>query len=56
MPDTTEQDYNQDRLQKVNDTLGSGMFVYVRKLLQNMPAFDLALLLESSPIKSRAVL
>ena len=43
-------------LQKVNEALGSGMFVYVRKLLQDMPAFDLALLLESSPTKTRAVL
>lgn len=56
MPEIAEQDYNQTRLQKVNEALGSGMFVYVRKLLQDMPAFDLALLLESSPTKTRAVL
>ena len=56
MPEISEQEQSQQRLQQVNDALGSGMFVYVRKLLQNMPAYDLALLLESSPTKSRAVL
>jgi magnesium transporter len=56
MPEISEQEYNHQRLQQVNDALGSGMFVYVRKLLQDIPAYDLALLLESSPSKSRAVL
>ena len=56
MPEITEQEYNQQKLQQVNEALGSGMFVYVRKLLQNMPAYDLALILESSPAKSRPVL
>jgi len=56
MPETAEQEYNQQRLQQVNKALGSGMFVYVRKLLQNMPAYDLALILESSTPKSRPVL
>ncbi|WP_206485197.1 magnesium transporter [Thalassotalea sp. G2M2-11] len=56
MPESSEQEYSQQRLQQVNEALGSGMFVYVRKLLQNMTAYDLALLLESSPTKSRTVL
>ncbi len=56
MPEISEQEYSQQRLQQVNKALGSGMFVYVRKLLQNMPAYDLALILESSPSKSRTVL
>jgi len=56
MPETSEQEYSQQRLQQVNEALGSGMFVYVRKLLQNMPAYDLALILESSPNKSRTIL
>jgi len=56
MPEISEQEYSQQRLQQVNEALGSGMFVYVRKLLQNMPAYDLALILESSPTKSRTVL
>lgn len=56
MPETSEQEDNQQRLLQVNKALGSGMFVYVRKLLQNMPAYDLALILQSSPSKSRTVL
>ncbi|MGB1199125.1 MAG: magnesium transporter [Thalassotalea sp.] len=56
MPDILEQEYSHKKLQQVNEALGSGMFVYVRKLLQDMPAYDLALLLESSPTKSRTVL
>lgn len=56
MPEILEQDDSQQRLLQVNKALGSGMFVYVRKLLQNMPAYDLALILESSPSKSRTVL
>ncbi len=56
MPEISEQEYSQQRLQQVNEALGSGMFVYVRKLLQNMPAYDLALILESSPNKSRTIL
>ncbi|MCP4986352.1 MAG: magnesium transporter [Colwellia sp.] len=56
MPEVSEQEYNQQRLQQVNEALGSGMFVYVRKLLQHMPAYDLALILESSTAKSRPVL
>ena len=56
MPETSEQEFNQQRLQEVNEALGSGMFVYVRKLLQQLPAYDLALILESSTVKSRPVL
>ena len=56
MPETSEQEHNQQRLRQVYEALGSGMFVYVRKLLQDMPAYDLALILESSPRKSRSVL
>lgn len=56
MPEIAEQEYNQQRLFEVNTALSSGMFVYVRKLLQNMPSYDLALILESSPPKSRTIL
>ncbi|MFT6919649.1 MAG: magnesium transporter, partial [Cognaticolwellia sp.] len=56
MPEGSKQEYNHQRLQQVNDALDSGMFVHVRKLLQDMPAYDLALLLESSPSKSRVAL
>ncbi|GAA6172414.1 magnesium transporter [Colwellia sp. KU-HH00111] len=56
MPEMIEQDNIQQRLHQVNEALESGMFVYVRKLLQDMSAYDLALFLESSPAKSRPVL
>jgi magnesium transporter len=56
MPEISEQKQNHQRLQQVNKALGSGKFVHVRKLLQNMPAYDIALILESSHPKSRAVL
>ncbi|WP_448212859.1 magnesium transporter [Colwellia sp. MEBiC06753] len=56
MPDISEQDLIQQRLQEVNEALGSGMFVYVRNLLQTLPAYDLALILESSTAKSRPLI
>ncbi len=56
MSEISDQEQSQQRLQAVNEALGSGMFVAVRKLLQNMPSYDLALILESSPAKSRLVL
>ena len=56
MPEISEIEQTQQRLQEVHDALSSGMFVSVRKLLQNMAAYDLALILESSPAKSRLVL
>lgn len=56
MSELSEQEFNQQRLQQVNEALDSGMFVYVRKLLQHMPAYDLALILESSTAKSRLIL
>ena len=56
MAEIVEQEYNQQRLLEVNAALSSGMFVHARKLLQKMPAYDLALILESSPPKTRAIL
>ena len=56
MPELLEQEDNQLRLQQVNDALDSGMFVSVRNLLQNMPPYDLALILESSAPKTRSIL
>jgi magnesium transporter len=56
MSEITEQEDNQAKLLQVNEALDSGMFVYVRKLLQQMEAYDLALILESSPSKSRNLL
>jgi len=56
MPELLDQEGIQQRLNQVNEALGDGMFVYVRKLLQELPAYDLALILESSPSKNRLVL
>lgn len=56
MPEQSDQEDIQQRLHQVNEALSSGMFVYVRKLLQALPAYDLALILESSPAKNRLVL
>jgi magnesium transporter len=56
MPEISDLEHSQQRLRQVYEALGSGMFVYVRKLLQDMPAYDLALILESSPKKSRSIL
>lgn len=56
MTEITEQEHNHQRLVEVNAALESGMFVSVRKLLQNITPYDIALILESSPSKSRAIL
>jgi magnesium transporter len=41
------------RLESINRSLSAGAFVRVRRLLLDLPASDVALLLESSPIKTR---
>jgi len=56
MPEILESESIHQTLHQVNEALDSGMFVYVRKLLQGMSAYDLALILESSTAKSRPVL
>lgn len=56
MSDIIEQENIHQTLHQVNEALDSGMFVYVRKLLQDMSAYDLALILESSTTRSRPVL
>ncbi|WNC68116.1 magnesium transporter [Thalassotalea nanhaiensis] len=56
MPEISEQEISQKRLLEINTALESGMFVYVRKMFQHMPPFDIALLLESSTSRSRNVL
>ncbi len=56
MPDKSKQEISQKRLLEINTALQGGMFVYVRKMFQNLPAYDIALLIESSPARSRNVL
>ncbi len=53
MSDTIEQSDTQARLTSINASLTAGAFVRVRKLLLDIPAGDVALLLESSPTKTR---
>lgn len=53
MAEAVETKYAQSQLQAINESLANGMFVHVRKTLLSMPACDIALLLESSPSKSR---
>ncbi|WP_299790763.1 magnesium transporter [uncultured Shewanella sp.] len=44
------------RLNQLTQALGSGMFVHVRNMLHDMAASDVALILESSPPRTRQVL
>ncbi|WP_300320175.1 magnesium transporter [Idiomarina sp.] len=50
----SDKEYAMQRIQEVNSALADGMFVAARRMLHNMPACDVALLLESSPPKSRS--
>ncbi|MEG3765963.1 magnesium transporter [Alteromonas sp. 14N.309.X.WAT.G.H12] len=43
----------QSQLRSLNDALGDGRFVSVRKMLHELPPSDVALILESSPTKTR---
>ncbi|MGF1692778.1 magnesium transporter [Photobacterium kagoshimensis] len=56
MADLLEQDNTHQTLQEVNKALENGMFVHVRRLLQDMEPEDIAHLLEASPPKERQVL
>lgn len=51
----TDKEYAMQRIQEVNAALADGMYVAARRMLHNMPACDIALLLESSPPKNRAI-
>jgi len=53
MPETLEQQNTEEMLQAINDAYNLGMLVHVRKMLHEIPACDIALLLESSPSKTR---
>ncbi|EKE85383.1 magnesium transporter [Idiomarina xiamenensis] len=52
----SDKEFAIQRIQEVNDALASGMYVLARRMLHNTPACDVALLLESSPPKTRAVI
>ncbi|MCC4264907.1 magnesium transporter [Oceanimonas baumannii] len=55
MTDHTEQSSTTDHLEAITQALNSGMFVHVRRMLQQMRPGDVAWLLESSPAPSRKV-
>jgi len=55
MSELLEQEYNLP-IEEVNTALSGGMFVHVRNMLDSMAATDIALLLHSSPPKSRHVI
>ncbi len=56
MIETYEQEQPVDQLQQLNEALDSGMFVHVRMMLNDMPAAEVAHLLESSPPRARNLL
>ncbi|MDN4502010.1 magnesium transporter [Alteromonadaceae bacterium BrNp21-10] len=56
MPEALEQQNSQNFIQDINDALDNGMYVRVRKMLHHLPACDVALLLESTPAKTRSAL
>lgn len=56
MADVIDQDQTHQTLQEVNQALENGMFVHVRRMLQDMEPEDIAHLLEASPPKERQVL
>lgn len=51
----SDKEYAMQRIQAVNTALADGMFVAARRMLHNMPACDVALLLESSPPRNRSI-
>jgi magnesium transporter len=53
MEETLEANKVQSQLQYIAQAMSDGTFVHVRKLLHELPPSDVALLLESSPNKSR---
>ncbi|MDT0584113.1 magnesium transporter [Brumicola blandensis] len=53
MAETVESSNVQSQLDSISQSLSDGTFVQVRKLLHDLPSSDVALLLESSPLKTR---
>ena len=53
MAEAIEANYARGQLRAINQALSEGRFVSVRKQLHEMPPSDVALILESSPTKTR---
>jgi magnesium transporter len=56
MTEALESKYAFSQLEALNVALANGMYVQVSNMLHNMPASDIALMLESTPSKDRSVL
>ncbi|WP_116474433.1 magnesium transporter [Zobellella maritima] len=56
MTEPLDQERTTDQLETISRALDSGMFIHVRRMLQQMRPGDVAWLLESSPAPSRKVL
>lgn len=56
MAEAREQEFISQQLEAINDALNSGLYIHVRKMLHSMQPADVALLLESSPNRSRGLL
>ena len=56
LAEVADLEFAEQRLQEVTAALARGMCVQARRLLHNLPAWDIALLLESSPPKSRLII
>lgn len=56
MAEALESKYSQTQIEAISEALSSGMYLQARRILQHMPASDVALMLEATPAKGRAVL
>lgn len=56
LAEVADLEFAEQRLQEVTAALARGIYVQARRLLHNLPAWDIALLLESSPPKSRLII
>ncbi len=56
MPHTLEKHKTQHQFAKLNEALESGTFIQVRRMLNGLPAADVADLIESSPPPTRLIL
>ncbi|MCF6194146.1 MAG: magnesium transporter, partial [Kangiellaceae bacterium] len=54
--DNFEKEHSSNQLHQLNDALESGMFMQVRAMLNQLPAADVAHMLESTPPRARKVL
>src|SRR5690554_738440 len=56
LAEVADKEFAEQRIQEVSESLARGMYVQARRQLHNLPAWDVALLLESSPPKARAII